>query len=197
MLQVVGGLRQRTPRRRDATAAVRRDHQEPDERAPEADGAGRDQGTAHRIARGRPDQHACGRPRRARPTSSSWARHSTASTSWLPTATSTASITAGGAFQDFGPAADIYDVSAILNPGHRTGQRAGQLLRPQGRRPRDHQRRRHRARRPATSAPTRSTRSPRRSRRPGRLPAPRGSPRTATTSWCRPSSSQPRATASR
>ena len=27
-----------------------------------------------------------------------------------------AALTAGGAYQDFGPAADIYDVSAILNP---------------------------------------------------------------------------------
>ena len=44
-------------RRRDAAAAVRRDHQKPDERAPGPDSAGRDQGSADRVARGRSDEH--------------------------------------------------------------------------------------------------------------------------------------------
>ena len=39
-----------------------------------------------------------------------------------------------GSFQDFGPAADIYDVSVHAESRRRAGQRTGQLLRPQGRR---------------------------------------------------------------
>ena len=105
-------------------------------------------------------------------------------------------ITSGANFQDFGPAADIYDVSAILNPDtglanvlanfsdpKTDGGKPSAAWRPSGS--------------PAMSAPTRSTRSPRRSGPPVRFRARRGSARTAATNWCRPDWSPAPATASR
>ena len=76
---------------------------------------GRDQGTADRVARRRPDQ----RPRRRGPGQGQHrlpaARRSRASTSSVVDGNLYARAHPGS-FQDLGPAADIYDVSAILNP---------------------------------------------------------------------------------
>ncbi len=92
-----------------------------------------------------------------------------------------AAITAGGSLSNFGPASDIYDVAAILSPeaglanvlsnfsdAKADGRETVEGVTPSAS--------------PAWSAPTPSTRSPRRSPRPPRFPAPPGSPRTATTS---------------
>ncbi len=89
-------------------------------------------------------------------------------------------INAGGQLQDFGPAAEVYDASAILSP-----KRAWPTSSPTSPIPRPTAARRSTASRPSgspgTSAPTRSTRSRRRSARPVRCPEPPGSPRRATT----------------
>ena len=93
-----------------------------------------------------------------------------------------AAITAGGSLSNFGPAADIYDVAAILNPDVGLANVLANFSDPKadgretvegvGHRPghRHRQRRRGQQDRPADRAP------------PARCPAPRGSPRTATTS---------------
>ena len=102
-----------------------------------------------------------------------------------------------GSYQDLGPAADIYDVSAILNPDTGLANVLANFTDPKadGRETIDGVDTVRRS--PGRSAPTPSTRSRRRSPRPGRSPAPRGSARTATTNWSRPSWSRRPATASR
>ena len=101
-----------------------------------------------------------------------------------------------GSFQDLGPAADIYDVSAILNPDTGLANVLANFTDPKadGRETINGV---DTVESPARSALTPSTRSRRRSPRPGPCQAPRGSARTATTNWSRPSWSRRPATASR
>ena len=98
---------------------------------------------------------------------------SRASTSSSPTATCSAR-SPGGSFQDFGPAADIYDVSAILNPDTGLANVLASFSDPKadGRETINGV---DTVGSPARSAPTPSTRSLRRSPPPGPCRARRGS----------------------
>ena len=107
-----------------------------------------------------------------------------------------AALTTGGAYQNFGPAADIYDVSAILNPDTGLANVLANFTdaKADGRETLNGV---ETVRVTGPSAPTQSTRSRPRSEPPGPYPPPPGFTRTATTSWCRRSWSRAPATASR